>query len=151
MIKKIENRKARHLYIIEDTYEAGIVLQGNEVKSVREGRVNMSDAYANINDNGELFLYNLHISPYSKATAYVADPKRPRKLLMHRREINKLKNLVERKGYTLVPLMLYFNSRNYLKVKIGLARGKRKVDKREAIKERDMKRAQDMEMKKYDR
>ncbi len=149
MIKRIVNRKARHNYIIEDTYEAGIVLEGNEVKSVREGRVNMSDAYAAVDDNEELYLYNLHISPYSKASAFLKDPKRPRKLLMHKREIKRLRGLTERKGYTLIPLEIYFNNRNILKVKLALARGKKTIDKREDIKERDLKRERDAEMKRY--
>jgi len=134
-----QNRKARHDYHILDTWEAGIVLQGTEVKSLREGRVSMSDSYARIK-GGELILYNLHIGEYSKGTYANHDPLRPRKLLLHKRELRKLSGSVEEKGLTLIPLKIYFNERGLAKVQIGLARGKKMYDKRRDIAERDVKR-----------
>jgi len=132
------NRKARHDYFIEDTYEAGLVLVGTEVKSIRQGRVNLQDAYAEVR-NGEAWLHNMHISPYAQGGRFNPDPNRPRKLLLHRREIDRLKGLQEQKGLTLVPLSLYFR-RGRAKVELGLARGKRQYDKRRAIAERESRR-----------
>jgi SsrA-binding protein len=133
-----KNRKARHLYNIVETFESGIALQGTEVKSVRDARVNLKDSYARV-ENGELFLYNMHISPYTHGNRFNHEPLRPRKLLMHRREINRLGGYVQEKGLTLVPLSLYLR-RGKVKVELALARGKRDYDKRQDIAERDAKR-----------
>jgi SsrA-binding protein len=123
------NRKAFHDYFIDDKYEAGISLVGTEVKSLRAGQVNLKDSYCTIK-NGELFVNNVHISPYEKGNIFNRDPRRTRKLLMHKREILKLFALVSQKGYTLVPLSLYFKD-SKVKVEVGLCRGKKLYDKRE--------------------
>jgi len=136
------NRKARHDYEILETYEAGLVLTGPEVKSVRQGKVSLAEAYARVN-KGELWLYNMHITPYDPVLQRNYDPRQPRKLLMHRREIDRLMGLTQQRGLTLIPLRIYFNERGYAKVEIGLARGKRKVDRRREIMEREMKREVD--------
>jgi len=136
------NRKARHEYDILETYEAGIVLTGPEVKAVRQGKVSLSDAYARVN-NGELWLYNMHIAPYDPVLQRNYDPRQPRKLLMHRWEIDRLTGLTQQRGFTLIPLRVYFNERGYAKVELGLAKGKRKVDRRREIMEREMKREVD--------
>lgn len=133
------NRRARHDYDILETYEAGIVLTGPEVKSIRQGKVSLSEAYARIN-KGELWLYNMHIAPYDPVLQRNYDPRQPRKLLMHRREIDRLMGLTQQRGLTLIPLRIYFNERGYAKVELGLAKGKRKVDRRREIMEREMKR-----------
>ncbi len=134
-----QNRKARHNYLIEDSFEMGLVLTGTEVKSLRLGRASIGEAYA-AEAGGELFLLNAHIPEYAPASGFNHAPKRPRKLLVHRREQARLLGLVQRQGYTLVPLSLYFNRRGIAKVEIGLARGKRKADKRETEKKRDWQR-----------
>ncbi len=134
-----QNRKARHNYVIEESLEAGVVLAGTEVKSLRQGRASIAEAYA-ADERGELYLFNAHIPVYESAGRFNHDPKRPRKLLLHRRELARLVGLVRREGYTLVPLSLYFNPRGVAKVELGLARGKRKVDKRETEKRRDWQR-----------
>jgi SsrA-binding protein len=136
-----ENRKARHDYHIHETYEAGIVLTGTEVKSLRAGKANLKDSYARI-DNNELMLHNLHISPYDQGNRFNHEPLRTRKLLMHRMEINKLIGKTKEKGYTLVPLKLYF-TRGKAKLELGLATGKKTYDKRQDIAERDAKREMD--------
>ncbi len=136
-----ENRKARHEYFIVDTWEAGMVLLGTEVKALREGRANLKDAYARIK-NGELWVYQLHISPYSHASYDNHDPLRPRKLLLHAHEIKRLASKVNESGHTLVPLKLYFKS-GKVKLLLALAKGKRKYDKREAIRQRDERRDQE--------
>ena len=128
------NRKARYDYHIEETYEVGIALLGSEVKSIRQGRANLRDSYAAV-DRGELFLHNCHISPYEQAGQFAPDPLRPRKLLMHRAEIQRLIGKVEQKGLTLVPLSLYLKG-PHVKVSLALARGKREYDRREDIKAR---------------
>jgi SsrA-binding protein len=133
-----ENRKARHDYFVEETYEAGIALQGTEVKSLRAGRVNLRDGYAQIM-NGEIFLENVHISPYEQASRFNHEPLRRRKLLMHRDEILRLFGKVREKGYTLVPLSLYFK-KGRAKVQLGLAVGKKSYDKRDDIAARDVQR-----------
>jgi len=140
------NKKAYHDYHIEDKYEAGIVLTGTEVKSLRDGNANLKDSYAKIK-NGELYLINAHISPYSCGNIFNHDPKRDRKLLMHKREINRLLGKVSERGFTIVPLALYFNKKNQVKVELGLAKGKTLYDKREAIKRRDEKRLAEREMR----
>ncbi|WP_027360512.1 SsrA-binding protein SmpB [Desulforegula conservatrix] len=136
-----DNRKARHEYSIEDDYEAGMVLQGTEVKSLRNGQVNLSDSYAKI-IKGEVFVYQMNISPYKFAYYDNHDPLRPRKLLLHNYEIKKLIGKINEKGYSLIPLSLYF-SEGKVKMKLGLARGKKLHDKRNTIKERDAKREMD--------
>lgn len=147
--KKIvaENRKARHNFFIEDTFEAGMVLVGTEVKSLRESRVNLKDAYCKIK-NGEIFVHQMHISPYPFAYYGNHDPLRPRKLLLHGAEIKRLYGKVNEMGYALVPLQVYFTG-GKAKVKIALARGKKKYDKRESIRRRDEKRELDRAKKQY--
>lgn len=134
-----ENRKARHDYFIEETYEAGIALTGTEVKSLRLGRANLQDSFARV-ENGEVFLYNMHISPYDQGNRFNHDPKRVRKLLMHKSEIRRLIGKTQEKGLTLVPLKVYFNPRGLAKLELALARGKKLYDKRDAMAERDAKR-----------
>ena len=134
-----ENRKARHNYTIEDTLEAGLVLTGSEVKSLRAGRANIAESYAKA-DDGEIFLINAHISEYKQAGPFGHEPRRPRKLLLHKRQIGRLLASVQREGATLVPLRLYFNDRGIAKLLLGLAVGKRKHDKRESEKQRDWQR-----------
>jgi len=143
-----QNKKARHDYFIDDVMEAGMVLLGAEVKSLRDGRANLVDSYARIK-NGEVFLYKMHISPYPFAHHIQLDPIRPRKLLLNKREIKRLIGKTETKGYTLVPTKVYF-ARGRAKVEIALAKGKRKYDKRHALKEKEMKREVD-EAKKHNR
>lgn len=149
MEKKIvcRNRKAAHEYFIEEVYEAGMVLLGPEVKSLRGGRGNLVDSYARIK-NGALFLHNMHISPYPYAHHMDLDPTRTRKLLMHKKEIRRLIGKTEEKGYSLVPLKAYF-FRGWAKVELALVKGKRKVDKRRSIREKDLKREAEREGKKY--
>jgi SsrA-binding protein len=130
------NRKAFHDYFIEERFEAGIVLQGTEVKSLRDGRANLQDSYASARD-GEVYLYNCHISPYSHGNIMNHDPTRPRKLLLHKKEINKLMGKTQQKGLTLVPLRIYFSKRGHAKVELGLAKGKKLYDRRESIKARE--------------
>lgn len=132
------NKKARHDFFIEDTYEAGIVLSGTEVKSIRAGKVNLRDSYAQVKD-GELFLHNVHISPYEQGNIFNKDPLRSRKLLMHKAEIAKLMGLTTIKGYSLVPLSFYLKS-GKVKVQLGLARGKKLYDKRQDLKEQAVRR-----------
>ena len=134
-----QNRKARHNYLIEETLEAGLVLTGSEVKSLREGRASIGEAYAG-EQEGELYLFNAHIPEYRAANRLNHEPKRPRKILVHRRERNRLFGQIQREGYTLVPLSLYFNPRGIAKVQLGLAKGKRQIDKRETTKRRDWER-----------
>jgi len=141
------NRKARHEYDIVDSLEAGIVLAGSEVKSMRAGRANLSDAYARV-VRGEVWLSGMHVSPYKEATDQNHDPLRERKLLLHSSEIKKLTRRVEEKGFTLIPLRLYFKN-NRVKVELGLARGKRQYDKKHAIAQRDAKRDMEREQKKF--
>lgn len=143
-----DNRKARYLYEILETYEAGIALQGTEVKSIRAGKVNLQDAYALIR-GGEAWLFNAHISPFEKAGGYFNhDPRRTRKLLLHREQINKLLGQVEQKGLTLVPLKMYLK-KGRVKVDIAVGRGKKLHDKREDIRQRDDKRTMERAMKQY--
>lgn len=130
-----DNRKARHDYFVMETYEAGVELFGTEVKSLRAGGCNLKDSYCDI-DGGELFALGVHISPYEQGNIFNKDPLRPKKLLMHKREIMKLTGLVSREGYTLVPLSLYFKG-SYVKMAIGLCKGKKLYDKRESTAKRD--------------
>ncbi len=133
-----KNRKARHDYHIEEVYEAGIVLQGTEVKSIREGKVNLKDSYVRV-EKGELFLYNMHINPYEHGNIFNHDPLRTRKLLMHKIEIKRLIGLTKEKGYTLIPLKLYLVN-GKVKVEFGLAKGKKLYDKRKSLQEKSAKR-----------
>ena len=131
-----QNRKARHEYHFLDTWEAGIVLKGTEVKSLRAGKANIKDSYARV-EKGEVILYQLHISPYEKGSYFNHDPDRPRKLLLHKQEIRKLRGRVEEKGLTLVPTKIYFKN-GIAKLELALARGKKSYDKRADIAKRDM-------------
>ena len=140
-----ENRKARHDYIIEESFETGIVLTGTEVKSMRGGRINLKDSYAQI-ENGEIFLHGMHISPYEHGNIFNVDPLRPRKLLMHKREIMRLFGKIKTDGLTLVPLKVYFE-RDKVKVELALVRGKKLYDKREAAAEKSAKREMDRAIK----
>ncbi len=133
------NRKARHDYSILETFEAGIVLTGTEVKSLRRGKVSLQDSYADVK-NGEVWIYNLHISPYEHGNIYNHDPKRSRKLLLNKDEIAYLVGKVRERGLTLIPLSIYFNERGWAKVELGLAKGKKLYDKRRDIVERDERR-----------
>jgi len=132
----VTNRKAYHDYFIEEKFEAGIVLQGTEVKSLRDGRANLRDSYASVR-NGEVFLHHCHISPYSHGNIMNHDPIRVRKLLLHKKEINKLLGKTQQKGLTLIPLRIYFSKRSQAKVELGLAKGKKLYDRRESIKTRE--------------
>ena len=134
-----QNRRARHDYLIEDTLEAGLVLQGSEVKVLRTGEASIAEAYADA-QAGELFLVNANIPEYKAANRFSHEPRRPRKLLLHRKEMNKLLGAIRREGVTIVPLSIYFNERGRAKVELGLAHGKRKADRRQAEKDRDWQR-----------
>jgi SsrA-binding protein len=142
-----ENRKARHDYFIEDKLEAGLVLKGTEVKSLRQGRANLKDSYAKIR-NGELYVHQMHISPYPFAYYDNHDPLRVRKLLLHKHEIKKLYGKLNERGFALIPLRLYFRE-GKVKLLLGLAKGKRQYDKRETIRRRDEKRDLDRARKEY--
>ena len=140
-----QNKKAWHDYFVDDRYEAGIALFGTEVKSIRCGAVNLKDSYCSFK-NGELYVIGMHISPYEKGNIFNREPLRERKLLMHKREINKLCGLVSQKGYTLIPLSLYFSGKN-VKVELGLCRGKKLYDKRDALADKQTNREIDRQMK----
>ena len=140
-----QNRKAWHDYFVDEKYEAGIALFGTEVKSIRGGAVNLKDSYCSI-EKGELYVVGMHVSPYEKGNIFNREPLRDRKLLMHKREIMKLGGLVSQKGYTLVPLSLYFSGKN-VKVEIGLCRGKKLYDKRDALAEKQTNREIDRRFK----
>ena len=140
-----QNRQARRDYFIVDEYEAGLVLKGTEVKSLRQGRANLKDSYARIK-NGEVFVYQMHIAPYPFAYYDNHDPLRPRKLLLHKHEIKRLYGKVNEKGHSLIPLRLYFKN-GKVKITLALVKGKRKYDKREAIKRRDEQRLAQRELK----
>ncbi len=131
-----QNKKAYHNYHIDQKFEAGMVLTGPEVKSLRAGRANLTDGYVNINDRGEAMLYNVHISFYAFATHNPNEPIRPRKLLLHKREIRKMIGKLKEKGLALIPLKIYFIANGKAKVELGLARGKRQYDKRHTLKEK---------------
>ncbi len=143
-----ENRRARFDYYIDDTMEAGIALTGTEVKSLRFGEGSIAESYAEVK-NGEVWLVNSNVPEFSHGNRYNHEPKRPRKLLLHRREVDRLQGAVERKGMTLVPLSIYFNGRGRAKVELALAKGKNVADKRATIKERDWKRDQARIMRDY--
>ncbi|MEA4934163.1 MAG: SsrA-binding protein SmpB [Lawsonibacter sp.] len=139
----VQNRRARHDYFIEETYEAGIALYGTEVKSIRQGKANLADAYIRIK-NGEAFIIGMHISPYEQGNIFNRDPLREKKLLLHKHEITKLNGLVSQKGYTLVPLSIYFAG-NHAKAEIGVCKGKHTYDKRESLKQDQDKREMERE------
>ena len=139
------NKKARHDYFVEETFEAGIELYGTEVKSLRLGQVNLRDCWCDVVD-GELYVKQMHISPYEKGNIFNREPRRPRRLLMHRREIAKLFAKIKQDGYTLIPLSLYFKGPR-VKVEVGLCKGKKLYDKREAAAQRDAKREMDRALK----
>lgn len=144
-----QNRKAYHDYFVEDRYEAGIELFGTEVKSIRAGALNLKDSYCVARD-GEIYAYSLHISPYEQGNIFNRDPDRPKRLLMHKREIRKLHDLQKQDGYALVPLSVYFkNSR--VKVEVGLCKGKKTYDKRDAVAKRDAKREMERAMREKNR
>lgn len=133
-----QNKKANHDYFIEETFEAGVVLQGTEIKSIRAGKVQMRDSFAKI-EMGEVYLHNMHISPYEQGNRYNHDPLRTRKLLLHKKQINKLIGETKEQGYTIVPLKVYLKN-GFAKVLIGLGRGKKQFDKREDLKQKEAKR-----------
>ena len=139
------NKKAYHEYFIEETYEAGVALHGTEVKSMRMGKCSIKEAFVRI-ENGEIFVYGMHVSPYEKGNIFNKDPLRVKKLLMHKYEINKLAGKVAEKGYTLVPLQVYFKD-GRVKTRIGLARGKKLYDKRQDIAKKDQRRETEREFK----
>ena len=141
-----KNPTAYHNYEIIEKIEAGIVLYGTEIKSVRAGKVNLKDSYASIEKNGEVFVYSMHISPYDHGNIYNKDPLRPKKLLLNKREINKLIGMTTQKGYTLVPIQMYFKG-NFVKVELGVGRGKKLYDKREDLKKKEAERKIERYMK----
>ncbi len=140
------NRKARHDYFIDQVYETGIVLTGTEIKSIRQGKINLKESFARI-DNEEVYVYQMHISPYEQGNRFNVDPVRPRKLLLHKQEIRRLIGLVNQKGLTLVPLSVYINERGKAKMELAVARGKKLYDKRHEIAKRDSDRKIQQEMK----
>ena len=139
------NKKAYHDYFVEEKYEAGIVLQGTEVKSVRNGNVNLKDSYCRI-ENCEIFALGLHVSPYEQGNIFNCDPMRPKKLLMHKKEILKLFNKVGKDGYSIIPLAIYISG-SYIKIELGLCKGKKLYDKREALAQKQIKRENERFMK----
>lgn len=141
------NKKARHDYFIEETYEAGIVLTGTEIKSIRQGKVNIKESYAKIED-GEMIIYGMHISPYEQGNRFNVEPLRPRKLLLHKQEIRKLIGYTTLKGLTLVPLRMYINGKGRAKLEIAVAKGKKDYDKRNSIAKRDADRRMQQAMRK---
>ncbi|MEG1584586.1 MAG: SsrA-binding protein SmpB [Anaerovorax sp.] len=150
--KKIlaNNKKARHEYFIEEVYEAGMVLTGTEIKSMRQGKLNLKESYAKI-ENGELIIYGMHISPFEQGNRYNVDPLRPRKLLLHKQEIRKLIGAITLKGLTIIPLNVFLNERGMAKMEIAVARGKKNYDKRDDMIKKDADRKIQQEMKKSSR
>ena len=144
-----ENRKARHDYFVEETIEAGIALVGTEVKSIRAGKCNLKDCYADVR-NGEVFIYNMHISPYEQGNIFNVDPLRERKLLLHKEQISRFNGLIAREGYTLIPLSLYLKE-GKVKVALGLCRGKKNYDKRDSMLEKAHKRDMERSLKERNR
>lgn len=140
-----KNPTAYHNYIIEDTLEAGIVLFGTEIKSIRKGKANLKDTYANIK-NGEMYIYGMHISPYEHGNIFNKDPLRDRKLLIHKKEIHKLIGLIKQKGYSLIPIELYFKG-SFVKLKLGIGKGKKLYDKRQDLAKKDAQRQIEIQMK----
>lgn len=150
MSKKIitNNKKARHDFFIEDSYEAGIVLTGTEIKSVRLGHVSLKESFAKVKD-GEVFLYGMNINPFEQGNIHNVDPIRPRKLLLNKREIRKIEKIVALEGLALIPLNLYLNEKGLAKIELGIAKGKKKYDKRESIAKRDADRRMKKSIKNY--
>lgn len=142
-----QNRKARHEYFVEETYECGIELKGTEVKSIRQGKVNLKESFCMIRQ-GEMFAEGMHISPYEQGNIFNTDPLRPKRLLLHKNEIRKLFQAVKKDGYTLIPLQLYLKN-NRVKLLLGLCKGKKLHDKRETLAQRDVKRAMERAMREY--
>lgn len=150
-IKQIaSNKKARHDYFFEELYEAGIVLTGTEIKSIRSGGVNLRDSFARV-DGGEVWVYGMHISPYDKGNRFNEEPLRPRKLLLNRREIRKLEAAVSQKGLTLIPVRLYINERGLAKIELAVARGKKLYDKRSDLAKRDAERSMERAARELER
>jgi SsrA-binding protein len=145
-MKSIKNRKAQHEYFITQSFEAGISLTGTEIKSIRAGMINFKDSFAKIN-NGECWLMNFHISPWEKASYFNHDAERPRRLLLHRHEIRRLKAKVDEQGMTLIPLEIYINDAGRCKLKLALAKGKRSFDKRDTLQKKDLEREREREAK----
>lgn len=145
-MKVFKNRKARHNYFFIQELEAGIVLKGSEIKSIREGKLSFKDSYASI-EADEVWLYSLHISPYKYDSNFAPDPERKRKLLLNKREIKKIRSQIDEKGMTLIPVEIYINDKGLAKIKIALAKGKRQYDKREDIKKKDIMRDMQRNMK----
>lgn len=143
----VQNRRARHEYFVESTYEAGIELKGTEVKSMRLGRVNLQESYAQVKD-GEVFVYSMHISPYEQGSYFNTDPMRPKRLLLHKSEIRKLQAAVMQKGYTLIPLQIYLKN-GRMKMELGVCIGKQLHDKRQAMAKRDAKRDMDRALRQH--
>ena len=141
-----DNRKARHDYFVEEVFEAGIELFGTEVKSIRQGTLNLKDSFCIVKD-GEIFVHGMHVSPYEKGNIFNKDPLRPRRLLMHKREIRKLHSLIKQDGYAIIPLSVYFNEKSKVKLEIGVCKGKKLYDKRDAAAAKDAKREIDRTMK----
>jgi SsrA-binding protein len=139
-IREIKNRKARHEYFFVQTYEAGIVLRGTEIKSIRQGKVSFKDSYARIDKQGEVWLLNLHISPYEKSTYFNHEATRPRKLLLNKREIKKMNSKIVEGGMTLIPASIYINEKSLCKVELAIAKGKKNYDKREVLQKKDQQR-----------
>lgn len=146
-VASLQNRRARRDYEIEEQIEAGIVLAGSEVKSLRAGRANIADAYA-AGKGGEIWLYNFYIAEYSEASRFNHEPRRARKLLLHQRQINKLLGQVKMKGYTLVPLSVFFNKRGMVKILLGLGKGRKEFEKRDVVKKREWERERSRLLKK---
>jgi len=145
----IQNKRARFDYDILEKYEAGVQLTGTEIKSIRQGKASLADSYCEFNDRGELFATNMYIKEYDHGGHYNHAPKRQRKLLLHKKQLRKLKQAVQAKGVTIVPLRLYINDKGLAKMEIALARGRKKYDKRQILRERDIARELDRERKKY--
>lgn len=144
---ELKNKRANYDYEIEETYEAGIVLTGTEIKSIRDGKAQLKDSYA-IVKNGEVFILNMHISPYDKGNIFNHEETRTRKLLLNKKEIYKIRDSIDREGYTLIPVKLYFKG-NHAKILLGIARGKKTYDKRESLKKKDMQREIEKQLKRY--
>lgn len=144
---ELKNKRANYDYEIEETYEAGIVLTGTEIKSIRDGKAQLKDSYA-IVKNGEVFILNMHISPYDKGNIFNHEETRTRKLLLNKKEIYKIRDSIDREGYTLIPVKLYFKG-NRAKILLGIARGKKNYDKRESLKKKDMQREIEKQLKRY--
>lgn len=144
------NKKARHDFFIEETYETGIVLTGTEIKSVRQGHVSLKESYAKVH-NEEVFIYGMNITPYEHGNIHNTDPIRPRKLLLNKKEIRKIDGILAQQGLTLIPLKIYLNHKGYAKLELGIARGKKNYDKRDAIAKRDADRRMQQSIKNYNR